>query len=108
MLRTCSKSQSDQPTRWLHWPNSLSLGRRVKVKPALSRMVRGHIVKEVERVADPLKRLRDAVTGRGREVEVAADGTVREVNGKNDADDNSDKEKEAGKATKLAPRTFGA
>ena len=57
---------------------------------------------------ESLKKLRDAVTGRGREVEVAADGTVREVNGRTDADADADKEKEAGKATKLAPRTFGA
>lgn len=50
-----------------------------------------------------LKRLRDAVTGRGREVEVAPDGSVREVG----AEASQQKEEEAGKATKLAPRTFG-
>ena len=55
---------------------------------------------------ESLKKLRDAVTGRGREVEVTPEGTVREVNGNADAD--TDKDKEAGKPTKLAPRTFGA
>ncbi len=52
---------------------------------------------------DPLKRLRDAVTSRSREVEVTPDGTVREVKQTGVAD----KPAEAGKATKLAPRTFG-
>ena len=59
-------------------------------------------------MTDSLKRLRDAVTGRGREVEVTPDGTVREVAQNADDGTNSDKEKEAGKPTKLAPRTFGA
>lgn len=53
---------------------------------------------------DQLKRLRDAVTGRGREVEVAADGSVREVSEQPAAENLPEK----GKATKLAPRTFGA
>lgn len=53
---------------------------------------------------DQLKRLRDAVTGRGREVQVEPDGTVREADEK-PADEH---QAEAGKATKLAPRTFGA
>ena len=53
-----------------------------------------------------LQRLRDAVTGhdRDREVEVAADGSVRELS-ERPADE---QQPEAGKATKLAPRTFGA
>lgn len=53
---------------------------------------------------EQLKKLRDAVTGRGREVEVAADGSVREVSEKPAEEQHA----EAGKATKLAPRTFGA
>ena len=53
---------------------------------------------------EQLKRLRDAVTGRDREVEVAADGTVREVREQPAAEH----QPEEGKATKLAPRTFGA
>ena len=53
---------------------------------------------------EQLKRLRDAVTGRGREVEVAADGTVREINEKPP----DEHEPEGHKATKLASRTFGA
>lgn len=51
-----------------------------------------------------LKRLRDAVSGRGREVEVAPDGSVREVS----AEPAAAKEEASGKATKLAPRTFGS
>ena len=51
---------------------------------------------------EQLKRLRDAVTGRGREVEVAADGSVREV-----SEPVAESTPEKGKATKLAPRTFG-
>jgi hypothetical protein len=55
---------------------------------------------------DQLKKLRDAVTGRGREVEVSADGTVRELSDKDRPTE--EQHAEAGKATKLAPRTFGA
>jgi hypothetical protein len=55
-------------------------------------------------VNEQLRRLRDAVTGRDREVEVAADGSVREV-GEQPA---AESQPEKGKATKLAPRTFGA
>jgi len=55
---------------------------------------------------EQLKKLRDAVTGRGREVEVAADGSVREISDKDRPID--EQHAEAGKATKLAPRTFGA
>jgi len=62
-------------------------------------------------VKEQLKRLRDAVTGRDREVEVTPEGVVREVG----TDDPSapgqvgeGAKPEAGKATKLAPRTFGA
>ena len=53
---------------------------------------------------ESLKKLRDAVTGRDREVEVTADGAIREIN--ESAGD--DAKSEAGKPTKLAPRTFGA
>lgn len=53
---------------------------------------------------EQLRRLRDAVTGRDREVEVAADGSVRELS-ERPADE---RQPEAGKVTKLAPRTFGA
>ena len=58
---------------------------------------------------DSLKRLRDAVTGRGREVQVAADGTVTEVD-KNApaAEPGAEQPVEAAKTTKLAPRTFGS
>lgn len=52
---------------------------------------------------ESLKQLRDAVTGRNREVEVGPDGTVHEV--KDGASEAS--KPEAGKATKLAARTFG-
>lgn len=55
-------------------------------------------------INEQLKRLRDAVTGRGREVEVAADGSIREISEKS----TEEQPAEAGKATKLAPRTFGA
>jgi hypothetical protein len=59
-------------------------------------------------MADPLKRLRDAVTGRGREVEVAADGSVREVEKTTLATEPvADPAVEPAKTTKLAPRTFG-
>ena len=52
---------------------------------------------------ESIKRLRDAVVGRGREVEVTPDGQVREV-AKPGAEDS---QPEAPKATKLAERTFG-
>lgn len=52
---------------------------------------------------DKLQRLRDAVVGRDREVEVTPDGQVREVQ-KPGANDSAS---EAPKATKLAERTFG-
>ena len=56
---------------------------------------------------ETLQRLRDAVTGRGdREVEVAPDGSVREINDKDRPID--EQHPETGKSTKLAPRTFGA
>lgn len=59
-------------------------------------------------MADPLKRLRDAVTGRGREVEVAADGSVREIDKSTPATEPLvDQAVESAKTTKLAPRTFG-
>jgi len=54
-------------------------------------------------VNDTLKRLRDAVSSKGREVEVAPDGSVHEVDNLNP----QPKSEEPGKATKLAPRTFG-
>lgn len=50
-----------------------------------------------------LRRLRDAVVARDREVEVSPDGTVREVTTPSDQDG-----KKGEKPTKLAPRTFGA
>ena len=52
---------------------------------------------------DKLQKLRDAVVGRDREVEVTSTGEVREV-GKPDSPAVAP---EAGKATKLADRTFG-
>ncbi len=59
-------------------------------------------------MSDPLKRLRDAVTGRGREVEVKADGTVQEIAANTPpADAEASPQSEPAK-TKLAPRTFGA
>jgi hypothetical protein len=55
------------------------------------------------KMTDPLKRLRDAVTSRGREVEVGPDGAVREVK-----EPTAEESKlETGKPTKLAARTFG-
>lgn len=58
-------------------------------------------------MTDPLKRLRDAVTGRGREVEVKADGTVQEID-PNTTPTAPEAAPEAEPAkTKLAPRTFG-
>jgi hypothetical protein len=57
-----------------------------------------------EAMNESLQRLRDAVVDRGREVEVTPDGTVREVE-----KGQSDEQKPGpAKATKLAPRTFGA
>ena len=59
-------------------------------------------------MTDPLKRLRDAVTGRGREVEVTADGTVREIDKSTPATEPViDPPVDPTKPTKLAPRTFG-
>lgn len=56
-----------------------------------------------QHVNEQLKQLRDAVTGRNREVEVGPDGTVHEVK-----DGVAEEPKpDAGKATKLAARTFG-
>jgi hypothetical protein len=57
-----------------------------------------------------LQQLRDAVRGRGgREVEVEADGRVREVNANRDSNGMSQNEGAVPtKPTKLAPRTFGA
>lgn len=52
---------------------------------------------------DTLKRLRDAVTGRSREVEVTPDGSVREVEAEKQEQPKTDEPK----ATKLAARTFG-
>lgn len=52
---------------------------------------------------EKLQKLRDAVVGRSREVEVAPTGEVREVN----RSDSPDTPAETGKATKLADRTFG-
>ena len=52
---------------------------------------------------DKLRQLRNAVVTRGREVEVAQDGTVREV-----PPGGAKQETEGGRATKLAPRTFGS
>jgi hypothetical protein len=59
--------------------------------------------REATRMNDKLQKLRDAVVGRGREVEVTPDGQVREVQ-KPGAEDALS---EAPKATKLAERTFG-
>jgi hypothetical protein len=53
-------------------------------------------------VKDTLQRLRDAVTTRGREVEVDPDGTVREVEA-----GSTEKKTDEPKATKLSERTFG-
>jgi hypothetical protein len=54
---------------------------------------------------DKLKRLRDAVTARdAREVEVTPDGQVREIGAPTPPNEG----REPAKATKLAPRTFGA
>ena len=52
---------------------------------------------------DKLQKLRDAVVGRGREVEVTPTGEVREVS----KADSPEAGAEVGKATKLADRTFG-
>ena len=54
-----------------------------------------------------LQQLRDAVVHRGREVEVTADGEVRDAqpSPKEEGGEASDK---PARATKLAPRTFGA
>ena len=62
-------------------------------------------------VKEQLKRLRDAVTGRDREVEVTPEGVVREVVTDTPSATGQSGEvskTETGKATKLAPRTFGA
>lgn len=48
-----------------------------------------------------LEQLRNAVVGRGREVEVDPSGVVREAQGKDED------RRGGGKPTKLAPRTFG-
>mgnify|MGYP001570473605 CR=1 FL=1 len=53
---------------------------------------------------EKLQKLRDAVVGRGREVEVTPTGEVREVSNKSDSPDTP---AETGKPTKLADRTFG-
>jgi hypothetical protein len=55
-------------------------------------------------VNDKLKQLRNAVVNRGREVEVNPDGSVREVT----SADETKQDPEAGRVTKLAPRTFGS
>ena len=52
---------------------------------------------------EQLKRLRDAVTGRDREVEVGPDGRVHEVK-KPDANEPTD---EVAKPTKISDRVFG-
>ena len=54
-------------------------------------------------MSESLRRLRDAVVGRGREVEVTPEGQVREVSKPGD----ENVQPEAPKATKLADRTFG-
>ncbi len=54
-------------------------------------------------VNDTLKRLRDAVVQRDREVEVGPDGEVRETTSGNDLAGSTKPEK----ATKLSARTFG-
>ncbi len=59
---------------------------------------------------EQLRRLRDAVTGRDREVEVSPDGVVREVasGAEPSAAESGEKaDSRTGKHTKLAPRTFG-
>lgn len=53
-------------------------------------------------MSNRLQQLRDAVVNRGREVEVTPDGEVREP--RREADPKSEPQR----ATKLAPRTFGA
>lgn len=58
-------------------------------------------------MTDPLKRLRDAVTGRGREVEVKADGTVQEIDPNTPTTDPDAPAQAEPAKTKLAPRTFG-
>lgn len=55
-------------------------------------------------MADNLRRLRDAVVGRGREVEVTSDGTVREI----PPQDREVPQPDSEKPTKLAERTFGS
>lgn len=57
---------------------------------------------------DNLKRLRDAVVGRGREVEVDAAGTVVERS-ESDADDQKGTQRveDSKRPTKLAERVFG-
>lgn len=52
---------------------------------------------------ETLQRLRDAVTGRDREVEVAPDGSVHEVG----AEPEGPTAVSPAKATKLSERTFG-
>ncbi len=56
------------------------------------------------RVNEKLQRLREAVTGRGREVEVGPDGSVREIEHPPGIEDVSSVPT---KPTKLADRTFG-
>lgn len=62
-------------------------------------------------MTQPLERLRNAVLGRGpaREVEVAPDGTVREVrpNGGVESEGSPESQEAASKPTKLSPRVFG-
>lgn len=60
-----------------------------------------------DQMNEPLKRLRDAVAGQHREVEVDPSGQVREVSPEADRVERKRKE-EGRKATKLAPRTFGS
>ena len=50
-----------------------------------------------------MQRLRDAVVGRGREVEVTQDGALREIG----SEDRPTAATEAEKKTKLADRTWG-
>ncbi|MDM7913882.1 MAG: hypothetical protein QUU85_01260 [Candidatus Eisenbacteria bacterium] len=53
-----------------------------------------------------LRRLRSAVIGRDREVEVDPDGKIREVTPTNDPNP-KDREQHGQKPTKLSARTFG-
>jgi hypothetical protein len=57
-------------------------------------------------MSDRLRALRDAVTGRDREVEVSPDGEVREVRPEGEGEEAEEREAPR-RPTKLAKRVFG-